>query len=123
MRVGVQSNFQEVTGALYPHSHKIHVRLLDVRVTSRNQEPIMDIDADRHGEDARRLREFTAFDNFSDDDLDRLVRAARHTSSSSPWPPGRERSCDQLATWKVSWAATPAREGGHAYAPKADAAS
>ncbi len=46
----------------------------------------MDIDADRHGEDARRLREFTAFDNFSDDDLDRLVRAARHTSSSSPWP-------------------------------------
>ena len=46
----------------------------------------MDIDADRHGEDARRLREFTAFDNFSDDDLDRLVRAARHTSSSTPWP-------------------------------------
>ncbi|MCH9731819.1 MAG: cyclic nucleotide-binding domain-containing protein [Actinomycetia bacterium] len=46
----------------------------------------MDIDADRHGEDTRRLREFTAFDNFSDDDLDRLVRAARHTSSSAPWP-------------------------------------
>jgi CRP-like cAMP-binding protein len=46
----------------------------------------MNIDADRHGEDARRLREFTAFDNFSDDDLDRLVRAARHTSSSTPWP-------------------------------------
>jgi len=39
-----------------------------------------------HGEDARRLREFSAFDNFSDDELMRLVRAARHTSTSAPWP-------------------------------------
>jgi CRP/FNR family cyclic AMP-dependent transcriptional regulator len=39
-----------------------------------------------HGEDARRLREFTAFDNFSDDDLDRLVRATVRTSTSGPWP-------------------------------------
>ena len=39
-----------------------------------------------HGEDARRLREFSAFDNFSDDDVEHLVRAARHTSTSAPWP-------------------------------------
>jgi CRP/FNR family cyclic AMP-dependent transcriptional regulator len=39
-----------------------------------------------HGEYARRLREFTAFDNFSDDELKRLVRAARHTSTSAAWP-------------------------------------
>lgn len=38
------------------------------------------------GNDARRLREFTAFDKFSDDDLERLVQAARHTSTSSAWP-------------------------------------
>jgi CRP/FNR family transcriptional regulator, cyclic AMP receptor protein len=37
-------------------------------------------------EDARRLREFTAFDKFSDDELARLVRAAHHTSTSLPWP-------------------------------------
>src|SRR5512144_3281349 len=42
--------------------------------------------AKEHGEDARRLREFTAFDNFSDDDLKRLVRAAVRTSTSGPWP-------------------------------------
>ena len=46
----------------------------------------MNADADRHGKDARRLREFAAFDNFSDDDLDRLVRTAHHTSTSKPWP-------------------------------------
>jgi CRP/FNR family transcriptional regulator, cyclic AMP receptor protein len=34
----------------------------------------------------RRLREFSTFDKFSDDDLDRFVRAARHTSTSGPWP-------------------------------------
>jgi len=44
------------------------------------------IRAKGHGEYARRLREFTAFDNFSDDELERLVRAARHTSTSAPWP-------------------------------------
>jgi CRP/FNR family cyclic AMP-dependent transcriptional regulator len=37
-------------------------------------------------EDARRLRQFTAFDNFSDDELERLVRAARRTSTSAAWP-------------------------------------
>ena len=46
----------------------------------------MNFDAKRHGKVTRRLREFATFDNFSDDDLDRLVRAARHTSTSGPWP-------------------------------------
>ncbi len=46
----------------------------------------MKIGAKGHGQDARRLREFAAFDNFSDDELERLVRAARHTSVSAPWP-------------------------------------
>ena len=39
-----------------------------------------------HGAYARRLREFTAFDKLSDDELDRLVRATHHTSTSVPWP-------------------------------------
>lgn len=38
------------------------------------------------GEDAQRLRELATFDNFSDDELKRLARAARHTSTSAPWP-------------------------------------
>jgi CRP/FNR family transcriptional regulator, cyclic AMP receptor protein len=46
----------------------------------------MKVGAKGHGEDARRLREFSAFDNFSDDDVEHLVRAARHTSTSAPWP-------------------------------------
>jgi CRP/FNR family cyclic AMP-dependent transcriptional regulator len=46
----------------------------------------MNVGAEGHGEDARRLREFTAFDNFSDDELERLVRAAHRTSTSAPWP-------------------------------------
>ena len=52
----------------------------------------MNVGAKRHGEDARRLREFTAFDNFSDDDLERLVRAAHRTSTSGPWPLIREQT-------------------------------
>lgn len=39
-----------------------------------------------HEEDARRLREFTAFDGLSDDELERLVQAAHHISTSSQWP-------------------------------------
>ena len=46
----------------------------------------MNVGAQGHGEDARRLREFTAFDNFSDDELERLVLAAHRTSTSAPWP-------------------------------------
>ncbi|ORB82672.1 cAMP-binding protein [Mycobacterium kansasii] len=40
----------------------------------------------RYGDYARRLREFTAFDTFSDAELKLLVRAAQHTSASMPWP-------------------------------------
>jgi CRP/FNR family transcriptional regulator, cyclic AMP receptor protein len=53
----------------------------------------MKVDAQGHeGEDTRRLREFTAFDKFSDDELERLVRAAHHTSRSVPWPLIREQT-------------------------------
>lgn len=40
----------------------------------------------READDARRLREFPAFEKFTDGDLDRLVRAAHHDSTSAPWP-------------------------------------
>ncbi|MEB3981496.1 cyclic nucleotide-binding domain-containing protein [Mycobacterium sp. 663a-19] len=49
-------------------------------------------DAEQSGKYARRLREFSAFDKFSDDELDRLVRAAHHTSRSVPWPLIREQT-------------------------------
>lgn len=38
------------------------------------------------GADTSRLREFTAFNNFSDDELKRLVRAAHHFTASAPRP-------------------------------------
>ena len=50
-----------------------------------HREPTMKLDG-THGQDARRLREFIAFDKFSDYELERLVRAAHHTSTSVPWP-------------------------------------
>ncbi len=37
-------------------------------------------------EGAQRLREFDGFANFSDEDLQRIVRAAHRTSTSGPWP-------------------------------------
>lgn len=40
----------------------------------------------REVDDARQLRKFSAFDNFSDDELRRIVRAAHHDSLSAPWP-------------------------------------
>lgn len=43
-------------------------------------------DAKEHGIEPRRLREFSAFEKFSDDELDRLVGAAHHVSTSAPWP-------------------------------------
>ena len=52
----------------------------------------MNVGAEGHREDARRLREFTAFGNFSDDELERLVRAAHRTSTSAPWPLIREQT-------------------------------
>lgn len=36
--------------------------------------------------DARRLREFPAFENFTDDELQRLADTAHHHSTSAPWP-------------------------------------
>ena len=55
-----------------------------------------------HGEDARRLREFSAFDNFSDDDVEHLVRAARHTSTSAPWPLIHEQTPSDLGRDRVA---------------------
>ena len=52
----------------------------------------MKSDAQELGKDARRLRGFTAFEKFSDDELERLVRAAHHTSVSVPWPLIREQT-------------------------------
>lgn len=49
------------------------------------------------GKDARRLREFSAFSKFSDDELERLVRAAHHTSQSVPWPLIREQTPSDAA--------------------------
>jgi signal-transduction protein with cAMP-binding, CBS, and nucleotidyltransferase domain len=47
----------------------------------------MNVDAKGHEEeDLRRLREFTAFDKFSDGELQRLVGAAHRISQSKPWP-------------------------------------
>ena len=43
-------------------------------------------------EGARRLREFDTFSKFSDDDLQRIVRAAHRTSTSGPWPLIHERT-------------------------------
>ncbi|GAB7142690.1 Crp/Fnr family transcriptional regulator [Mycobacterium riyadhense] len=51
------------------------------------------VDGDGHeAEDARRLRGFTAFDKFTDHELERLVRVAHHTSHSVPWPLIREQT-------------------------------
>jgi CRP/FNR family transcriptional regulator, cyclic AMP receptor protein len=52
----------------------------------------MNAEAQGLGNDARRLREFSAFDKFSDDELERLVRAAHRTSQSVPWPLIREQT-------------------------------
>lgn len=42
--------------------------------------------------DAGRLREFATFAKFSDQDVQRLVRAAHRTSTSGPWPLIREQT-------------------------------
>ncbi|MCW2557155.1 MAG: cyclic nucleotide-binding protein [Mycobacterium sp.] len=39
-----------------------------------------------YAESARRLREFVTEATLSDNDLQRIVRAARRTSTSGPWP-------------------------------------
>jgi CRP-like cAMP-binding protein len=43
-------------------------------------------------EDVGQLREFDAFEKFSDDDLKRVVQAAHRTSTSGPWPLIREQT-------------------------------
>jgi CRP/FNR family transcriptional regulator, cyclic AMP receptor protein len=43
-------------------------------------------------EAARRLREFATFAKYSDNDLQRIVRAAHRTSTSGPWPLIHERT-------------------------------
>ncbi len=50
------------------------------------------LDAQGHEQDVRRLREFSAFERFSDQDLLRLVQAAHHASQSVPWPLIREQT-------------------------------
>ena len=52
----------------------------------------MTFDATEVGQHARRLREFTAFGNFSDADLERLVQSAHHISRTVPWPLIREQT-------------------------------
>ena len=52
----------------------------------------MTFDAKELGQRARRLREFAAFDNFSDGELERLVQTAHHISRSMPWPLIREQT-------------------------------
>jgi CRP-like cAMP-binding protein len=46
----------------------------------------MKVDEQGIEKDVQRLREFTAFDKFSDDELQRLVGAAHHITRSAPWP-------------------------------------
>src|SRR5450631_854687 len=65
-------------------------RLLDSQRPSRQGAHLLPVlrkvDAKIHEEDARRLRKYTAFDNFSDDGPERLARAAHHISTSAPLP-------------------------------------
>ncbi|OBI83242.1 cyclic nucleotide-binding domain-containing protein [Mycobacterium asiaticum] len=51
-----------------------------------------DFDLKKARQDAQRLRGFSAFEKFSDGDLERLVRAAHHSSQSVPWPLIREQT-------------------------------
>ncbi len=46
----------------------------------------MKVDAKANKEDARRLRTYATFDRFSNDELERLARAAHRTSTSVPLP-------------------------------------
>lgn len=52
----------------------------------------MTSDAQELQQHARRLREFSAFDNFSDDELARLVQAAHFIHRTVPWPVIREQT-------------------------------
>src|ERR1700757_1211048 len=47
---------------------------------------------EEYRESARRLREFDTFNNFSDDELGCIVRAAHFTSTHGPWPLIRQQT-------------------------------
>jgi CRP/FNR family transcriptional regulator, cyclic AMP receptor protein len=49
-------------------------------------------DAKQYEEDARRLRKYATFENFSDGELQRLARTAHRTSTSAPLPLIREQT-------------------------------
>jgi CRP-like cAMP-binding protein len=66
-----------------------------------------------HGEDARRLRELTAFDNFSDDELERLVQAVHRTSTSAAWPLIHEQTPSDACYILLSGKAAVYRPGPH----------
>jgi CRP/FNR family transcriptional regulator, cyclic AMP receptor protein len=55
----------------------------------------MNAGAKEYEEDARRLREFAAFEKFSDDELKRVVQAAQRASTSGPWPLIHEQTPSQ----------------------------
>jgi len=57
--------------------------LRDKHLGDRHQKPWVEL---REGDDAARLREFPLFAKFSDDDLQRVVKAAHHDTTSGPWP-------------------------------------
>lgn len=44
------------------------------------------MDSSKGRGDVQMLRQFAVFEKFSDDDLQRLVDAGHHTSTSAPWP-------------------------------------
>jgi CRP-like cAMP-binding protein len=44
------------------------------------------MDSSKGRGDVQTLRKFTIFERFSDDDLNKLVKAAHHTRTSGPWP-------------------------------------
>lgn len=52
----------------------------------------MKADAKQYEEDARRLRRYATFGNFSDAELQRLARTAHRTSTSAPLPLIREQT-------------------------------
>ena len=57
--------------------------LIDKHKGDRQQENWVEL---RENEDVARLRQFPLFAKFSDDDLQRVVRAAHHDTMSGPWP-------------------------------------
>ncbi len=57
--------------------------LIDKHKGDRQQENWVEL---REDEDVARLRQFPLFAKFSDDDLQRVVRAAHHDTMSGPWP-------------------------------------